>query len=241
VIDGLDVPVVEYVTGALPGLDPSPAVAAPAAAAEAAIRSSELPAVVVAHSMGSMPAEVLFRREVPGLLGVVLVDPSAKPTPSSFASWLGGIAESLGDLVARLPAAVTKWIGRRIRYTSVRTDAHARDPLTPAQIDEEDGRPDALAAAIRGYGRYYRWATELPAYRDGRMPRIPVRMLIAADSSGRSLRSQRWLADQLAAVTEVVPETRHLIYLDRPDAIIEAVRAAAGGAGGRWTAAGSRA
>lgn len=226
-IDGLDAPVVEYVTGALPGLDPSPAIAAPAAAAEAAVRGSELPAIVIAHSMGSMPAEVLVRRDVPRLLGVVLVDPSAEPAPNSFFSWLGGFTESVGDFVAQLPMSITKWIGRRIRYTAVRMDAYGAEPLTPAEVDEEYGRPEALAAAIRGYGRYYRWATELPAYRDGHVPRIPVRMLIAGDSVGREQRNQRWLADQLGATAEVVPETRHLIYVDRPDAIIDAVRSVA--------------
>lgn len=226
-IDGLDAPVVEYVTGALPGLDPSPAIAAPAAAAEAAVRGSQLPAIVIAHSMGSMPAEVLIRRDVPGLLGVVLVDPSAEPSPNRLYSWLGSFTDSVGDFVAQLPMSFTKWIGRRMRYTSVRMDAYGPDPLTPAEIDEEYGRPEALAAAIRGYGRYYRWATELPAYRDGRAPRMPVRMLIAADSVGGERRKQRWLADQLGAVAEVVPETRHLIYVDRPDVIIDAVRAIA--------------
>jgi pimeloyl-ACP methyl ester carboxylesterase len=227
VIDGLDAPVVEYVAGALPGFDPSPTLAAPAVAAEAAVRGSRLPAIVIAHSMGSMPAEVLIRREVPGLLGVVLVDPSAEPAPSAFQSFLGSWLESVGDFVAQLPRSITKWIGRRLRYSSVRLHAYGPDPLTPAEIDEEFGRPEALAAAIRGYGRYYRWATELPAYRDGRVPRIPVRMLIAGDSSGRALRSQRWLADQLAAVAEVVPDTRHMLYVDRPEAIIAAVRAIA--------------
>lgn len=219
-----------YVEESLPGLlrDPSLAAVADAALA-AAYRDGAAPWILVAHSMGAMPAEALARRRPDGLVGVVLLDPSAEPKPVRMWALLGVLLEPVGALADALPRRLRAWCGHLLRRGAIRFGARGSDPLRSEQVRAAYAAERVLGAAIRGYGRYYRWAVEVVGVRRrcGDPSPVPVRMLMAADSTGRVARAQRRLVETMSldGRAEVVAGSRHMVQLDRPDAVSEAVTA----------------
>ncbi|WP_020575731.1 alpha/beta fold hydrolase [Actinopolymorpha alba] len=228
----LDVPA-EVVASAVPGFLPAPSLEHVVDAAEAVLDASPEPVVVVAQSMGAMPAEALAMRRPDRLAGMVLADPSVEPSPARWTAALAPGAESLGSVAGRLPEAVTARLGLAFRRATIRFGAQTADPLDRDAILRAFGTPAALAAQVRGFGRYYRWAVELADLRYDVLLRkdaaltLPTRLLVAADSRAESVRHQHWLAARFRPHAEIflVEGSRHLMHLDRPDVVRDAVRA----------------
>jgi len=90
--------------------------------------------------------------------------------------------------------------------------------------------PDTIASVLAEQAAYAEQAWELAQLRESsRWPAIPTVVLSAAAGRGG-----RWIADQARLATLlnarqiVVADSRHLIMIDRPDVVAEAVRALRG-------------
>ncbi|MBE1531426.1 alpha/beta fold hydrolase [Actinomadura algeriensis] len=226
-----------------PGLGTSPAGAAPpslrrdvALAAALAGRASGgapgRPVTIVAHSMAAFCAEALARLRPELVRGLVLVDPSHEheararvrlsPVLSPAFMAAGALLDATGAA-----DAVGPW-GRRavLRHTS-----RAGDPAADEDVREVYGRGTVIGTALAENFAYREMAADLAALRARRpFPPVPLVVLTALDDVRRDACRRAW-ADghaRLAAMSPHgrqvrLPEARHMIHLDRPDAVADAV------------------
>jgi pimeloyl-ACP methyl ester carboxylesterase len=87
--------------------------------------------------------------------------------------------------------------------------------------------PDTVAMVVAEQAAYDRQLADLERLRGERdLPEIPVRVVTAAADGGESwVRTQAELARRLHGEQTVLPDSRHLVMLDRPDALVAAVDA----------------
>jgi pimeloyl-ACP methyl ester carboxylesterase len=186
------------------------------------------PPIVVAHSMAGLHAEGLARLH-PGLVaGLILVDSSVERRPRAATGgvgwrWLAGAAgrvmtlapptRALGSLADRMIASLQS---DRLRVVSPR-------PEVQRVVFRS---PDAVASVIAEQAAYRAQVADLARLRETTpWPDIAVRVLTAAGDGGASwVRAQAWLAGQLRGRHTVVADSRHLMMIDRPDVIVDAVR-----------------
>ena len=186
--------------------------------------------VAVGHSMAGPHAEALARSRPDLVVGLVLADGSTEaetPTPDSAAEgrWLATArftrqamrlrpVQTLGPLVERLMSASQSRRLRLFEDASPEAKAAYRDPDTVAMVVAEQAAYDRQLADLDG----------LRATDD--LPDIPVRVVTAAGDGGESwVREQDALANRLHGEQTVLPDSRHLIMLDRPDAVAAAIEA----------------
>lgn len=165
--------------------------------------AGDRPAVLVGHSMGGLVVEGLARRHPALASGIVLVDGSTEEPP--FRGLVAPAVWNLaGSLAGRVPIA-GRW----------------------------------LAAAAFESGSFHRMAADLDRMRaTSLLPPMSVRIVVAMSllkcGSTRWVRRQQELARRLAAdhplgpagvTTHIVSGSGHLVMRDRPDAVIDAVRA----------------
>ncbi|MFJ3200584.1 alpha/beta fold hydrolase [Streptomyces sp. NPDC086989] len=201
------------------------------------------PVTVAGHSIAGFHAEA-FARLYPGrTTALVLVDTSIEEDPRSVlpAAVRTGAARVFGRALtaAGLPAALGP-LARRAAVRASRTGGGDRPPPSA-------GGPPAAAAdlvrrcyrtgrvwrgALLENSRYPETAAEVLALRTGRPLAVPATVLAGYDgSAGR--RALRWLArqaelaDRLGARFEVAEPAGHLVMLDRPDRVAQAVLDAA--------------
>ncbi len=185
------------------------------------------PAVLVAHSMAAFHAEAVARTRPDLVAALVLVDPSvewyaADPGKSSlgWARGMGVLARSgfgrplaLGWRFGTFLQSYREWS----RLGRGRLDAIYRDA---------DSWEMATAESL-GYERQAWDLQELRAERP--LPGLPVSVLSAADASaGSAVADQARLCRLLNGRQLVVEGSRHLMMLDRPDAVVSAVGGIAG-------------
>lgn len=182
------------------------------------------PVVLVAHSMASFHAEALARQSPELVAAVVLVDPSVEwPTVAPRVR------------TERLPALALRWARRGSldhlgvlfhRWSVARHSVRGlRDALHPRlRLRYRD--PDTLGASLAEALSYDREAWDLLAVRRAApMPAVPVRVLTALELP----ETHDWVsrharfAQLLGGSQIVVPDSRHLMMLDRPDVIARAV------------------
>ena len=84
---------------------------------------------------------------------------------------------------------------------------------------------DAVASVLAEQCAYDAELTDLGELRTAMpWPGVPVRVLTAADDGGRDwVELQTWLTEQLGGVQTVVAGSRHLMMIDRPEVIADAV------------------
>jgi len=121
--------------------------------------------------------------------------------------------------------------GSFVQRVLVAAQSHRRlvEPVNPmARRTFRD--PDTIASVLAEQAAYAEQAWDLAQLRESRRwPAVPTVVLSAAAGRGG-----RWIADQagLAALLNgrqiVVADSRHLIMIDRPDVVAEAVRALRG-------------
>ncbi|WP_051300805.1 alpha/beta fold hydrolase [Actinomadura rifamycini] len=225
-----------------PGLGASPAAAAPpslrrdvALVAALAERGAGRPVTIVAHSMAAFHAEALARVRPDLVRALVLVDPSHEHgaracvrlspvlTPAFAAA--GALLELSGAAGAAGPR------GRRavLRHTS-----RAGDPAPAAAVRSVYGRGTVLGTVLAENLAYREMAADLVALRARRpFPPVPLLVLTALGDVRREACKRSWSEGHavLAAMSPrgrqvKLPEARHMIHLDRPDAVAEAVGAA---------------
>lgn len=182
------------------------------------------PVIVVGHSMAGPHAEALARRHPELVAGVILLDGSLswrpRPGPAERPWLLTSRLLRRGHALPVVPA-VTAWFQQRAAAAqSVRTD-----PQTMATLNRtyQDRQTLAMVAAeSAAYGRQLADLAELR--RERPWPPVPTLVLTAADGGPR-----HWIEDQarLAALLDgehrVLQHCRHLIMLDRPDAVAAAI------------------
>jgi pimeloyl-ACP methyl ester carboxylesterase len=186
---------------------------------------------VVAHSYGAFHAEAFARLHPERIAGIVFVDASAEPdvTPAP-----GGPGRTAGLALVRGTRllGLNQMLGpavRRLVYQAA--SASRRDP------DRELGRTvyrssRVAAAVVNELCSYRHSAVELLELRCERpFPEVLVQVLVGAAGAPQEARARRWIACQrefagLFPGAEVVelPDAKHLIAADRPDAVATAVR-----------------
>ncbi|GAA4922144.1 alpha/beta fold hydrolase [Streptomyces coeruleoprunus] len=185
---------------------------------------------VVGHSIAAFHAEA-YARLYPGRVGaLVLVDGSVEEHPGR------PVAPGARTAAARVAAGVLgaagapAALGPLARRAVVRLSraGHAADPAPAALVRRCYTTTRVLRGALLENAHYRAVAAELLALRE-RYPLpagLPVTVLAAPDSPDATdtwTARQRALADVLGARFEAVPDSGHLMMLDRPDVIAGAV------------------
>jgi poly(3-hydroxyoctanoate) depolymerase len=184
------------------------------------------PPVVVAHSMAGPHAEALVRQHPGAVRGLVLLDASIevdaqRPSAAFDRAWLTASKVALEG--SRLPPfAVTAALSARVAVWS-QSQRLRINYSRPPGTEELFRRPDTLASLVAEQAAY---ADQLADLQDlletTTWPGTPAAVLTAGSRAGW-VRKQRVLAHRLGARQVVVDESRHLMMLDRPDAVADAV------------------
>ncbi|MEL4356929.1 MULTISPECIES: alpha/beta fold hydrolase [unclassified Luteococcus] len=182
-------------------------------------------AVLVAHSMAAFHAEALARIRPNLVSGVVLVDGSVEwyatrpdlPAPT--------IARRVGRVVDAL--SLNRLAGMTFRFGTYLQSNHEFSKLGYGRIPAIYRDADSLAMGVAESMAYERQGWDLlqlrPRYP---WPGVPTVVLSAADAEdGRWVATQKRLAHLLGARQVVVPDSKHLMMLDRPDVIVDAIHA----------------
>ncbi|MGV9315961.1 alpha/beta fold hydrolase [Streptomyces sp. NPDC003691] len=214
----------------------APAPTAPTAAGEAhriagvldAAGLRDRPATVVGHSIAGFHAEAFARLHPGRTTGVVLVDSSveeraAVPAAPALRTAAARAAGSALGAVG-VPAA----LGPPVRGLAVRlARSGGGDPAPAALVRAVYGTTRVLRGALLENAHYRAVAAELLALRERRPlpPGAPVTVLAATSGGRRWTARQRALALLLGARFRETGAAGHLLMLDRPDAVAEAVLA----------------
>lgn len=166
-------------------------------------------AVLVGHSLGGLHVEAYARLRPARVRGAVLVDPSLAPP---------GIGRPF-DLGAACATAL-------VRLGLADVAARAATPLLRLA-----DRPPARAAVVAELAGYPGLVADVDALRDGHpMPDVPWAVLTAGGALGGPRTARRVLTahESIAAfaprgVHRIVPGSSHLMQLDDPAAVAEAV------------------
>ncbi|OII67728.1 alpha/beta fold hydrolase, partial [Streptomyces sp. CC77] len=211
---------------------------APTAAGEAhriagvldALRLTGAPVTVVGHSLAGLHAEAFARLHPGRTAGLVLVDASVEEharTPAAPAARTA-LARALGAALAA--AGVPAALGPAARRAAVRLSRarHAPDPAPAALVRRCYATRRVLDGALLENAHYTSVAAELLALRARHPlpPGAPVTVLAAPDSpdgTDRWTSRQRALAETLGGGFTAVPDSGHLVMLDRPGAVAGAV------------------
>jgi pimeloyl-ACP methyl ester carboxylesterase len=188
------------------------------------------PYVLVGHSSGGLHVQGFGRLRPEATAGVVLVD-SSEPEPARP----GHLGRGWRRLVR--PAARTSLpgvLGPRVRRLLLwaQTD-HAGDPLPPQQRKRIFGSPAVARAVLAEYLAFPTLADQLASLSRTRpFPEVPAAVLVAG-STGRPLRRSIPVSREQNGVVghpisggvRRVDGAAHMVPLDRPDAVADAIRA----------------
>lgn len=217
-----------------PGLGGSPPAARPATLRREADRLSALarwagpPVIVVAHSFAGLHAEA-FARLYPELTrGLVLVDPSAEHHTPRYARTLARLAAP-ARLVGAAAGALRlpRLTGPLLHRLAMRTLCERPDAVPPEFLRAVCARGDVLGTLLAEDAVYRQVAADLVTLRRHRpFPGVPLRVITALRGGG-----ERWRRAHatLAAFSPegrqiVLPDTGHMVQIDRPEVVAEAVR-----------------
>lgn len=187
-------------------------------------------AVLVAHSMAAFHAEALTRSHPELVDSVVLVDPSVEwPThpPRRRESVLPGAVDRLMRWGLRGPGRALFSAG--VTAQSVRAGTGVWHQFREHRLHDVYGRPEAMAMAVAEWIGYDWQAWDLMNYRRRYpWPGVPT-ILLSAVHSGQEqeLALHERLAPMLGARLVVVDDSHHLMMLDRPEVIEQAIRSVA--------------
>ena len=185
------------------------------------------PAIIVAHSMAGFHAEALVRQRPDLVVGLVLADGSVELCPShprtgSGWLWLARLAyKAVGIPVLRLPSSFTQRL-----LVAAQSHRSVTEPVSPL-TRQTFRNAEAIASVLAEQAAYPKQAWDLAELRkDYPWPGVPTVVLTAAEKGGaRWIAQQTELAEMLNAAQIVVEDSRHLIMIDRPDVVAQAVRA----------------
>ena len=191
------------------------------------------PVVLVAHSMAGLHAEALVRRRPDLVRGLVLVDSSVE--------WRPARTRTGSRTVERCWLSLARLARTALRLPPVRLLGSAVDRLlVTAQSNRRllDRRPpaaycvyrngEAVASVIAEQAAYERQVSDLAKLRTASsVPGLAV-VVVTAGRSRRWIRKQARLAALLGGRQVVAADAHHLVMMDRPDLVADAVREVAG-------------
>lgn len=186
-----------------------------------AVLAGEPSAVLVGHSMAALHVEAWARLRPGRVRGLVLVDPDpeapggGRPFDLSavVARWVlrAGLAPVVAAEAVRLRRSVMRWstLGRR-------------DPAAPAVVRSVYGRPSVTRAVLEELASYPAQVAAVERLRAFRpLPPVPFTVLTAGR---RECAAHVALAASTPTGRAVrVPGSRHMVPVDRPDAVALAV------------------
>lgn len=197
------------------------------------LQGTARPAVVVAHSMAAFRAEELARRRPERVQGLVLVDPSVEPAPERRPRF--PLERTPGWVTAALAAPAIREALAGLIFRGFRRQAHRPERVARAVFRAPFLDARAVRAAADEWLSYGRQARALARARARGGPvEVPATVLLAGRAlSARQRRVVRRAIPDLRIRT--VLASRHLLMIDRPEMIAQAVRglAGAGGPGAR--------
>ncbi|HEY5822358.1 MAG TPA: alpha/beta hydrolase [Propionibacteriaceae bacterium] len=187
----------------------------------------ETPVVVVAHSMAGLHAEALVRRHPAGIAGLVLVDGSVEWDPKRSRTapvWLP-LAHGVREAMRIRPVSLIGSLADRVMVAAQSTRRRIWDPVSEV-AQQTYRRGDTVASVIAEQAAYGAQVADLAGIREGSTwPGTPTVVLTAAGDGGSSwVADQRRLAGLLTGRQVVIDDSRHLIMIDRPDLVVDAVR-----------------
>ncbi|MFC5060667.1 alpha/beta fold hydrolase [Actinomycetospora atypica] len=198
-----------------------------AARLAARVAAAERPLLLVGHSSGGLHVQSLLYTD-PGCAGAVLVDASHEQSVRLAPAPLSDLGRAVAELV--LATGVTTLVGPWLRVLGVRaTSVRRRDRMGPAAVRAVyASRAWATTTLDAWFGHGPLQAGVLAWHRERGAPGVPVRLLVGSAGSGRGrdrwIAVQRDLADRLGAPDPVLlDDAGHLITLDRPDAVADAI------------------
>ena len=183
--------------------------------------------IIVAHSMAGPHAEALARQHPAAVTGLVLIDGSVEweeQQPGTGRGWL--LAARAVRRVMTVP--VLQPIGPLADHAMVVAQSRRRhlfDPVEPV-AKATYRRGDTVASVVAEQAAYGAQIRDLTTVREtAPWPSPPTVVLTAAGDGGRSwVADQRRLAELLSARQVVLEDSRHLMMIDRPDMVADAVR-----------------
>jgi pimeloyl-ACP methyl ester carboxylesterase len=188
------------------------------------------PYVLVGHSSGGLHVQGFARLHPAETAGVVLID-SSDPEPTHR----GRLRPGRGRVVrAASRSSLPGVLGPRVRRVLVwaQTD-HAGDPLPPPERNRIFGSPAVARAVFAEYLTFPALADQLAALAGTHpFPEIPTAVLVAG-STGRPLRrsvpapreDDGVVGRPITGGACRVDGAAHMVPLDRPDAVADAIRA----------------
>jgi pimeloyl-ACP methyl ester carboxylesterase len=191
-------------------------------------------ALLVGHSMAGLHAEALARQHPDLVAGLVLVDGSVEWQPKRPGSKLRWLAAARVTR-ALLAVALLRPLGSLADRVLTAAQSRRRILDSRSTVANETYRSrDAVASAIAENAAYDQQVWDLDELRKAApFPTIPVVVLTAAADGGPQwVDDQRKLADLLAGRQVVAGDSRHMVMIDRPDLVADAigsVRLRAGG------------
>jgi pimeloyl-ACP methyl ester carboxylesterase len=222
-----------------PGLGLSPAARAPSSLrrdlgvlAALAERAGPAPVTVLAHSMAAFPAEALARTRPELLNGLVLVDPSYERDPRSHPRLSAALHPFFTGIGAVLEATrLSRLAGPAARRLILKRTSDRGETVPAEDVREVYGRGRVLGTVLSDNCAYREMAADLAALRERRpFPDLPLVVLTALGDVRGARRAREWAEGhrRLAAMSPrgrqvELPGTKHMIQLDRPDAVVAAV------------------
>jgi pimeloyl-ACP methyl ester carboxylesterase len=194
-----------------------------------ALLESVGPAVLIAHSMASFHAEALVRQRPELVVGLGLVDGSVELTPRKPGRrrrwrWLAqAVCTAMRIPLLRLTGSFVQ----RLLFAA-QSHRGLTEPVSPL-VKRTFRDPDTIASVIAEQAAYADQAWDLAQIRESfAWPHI-LTIVLTAGTRTRWVARQARLADVLGARQVVVADSRHLIMIDRPDVVAEAVGVLLGG------------
>ncbi|CAI9407833.1 alpha/beta fold hydrolase [Aestuariimicrobium sp. T2.26MG-19.2B] len=188
------------------------------------------PAVLVGHSMASFIVEAVARTRPELVAGVVMVDGSVewpvRPPREGTARLAGLVGSATGSAPLGAVGSLAWHLGTWVQSTREFRNLHG------GRLSQTYADPDTLAAATAESFAYDWQAWDLielrrrAAWPDG----LPTIVLTAAHEDSHLRRwTRRWVRTQarwarLLGARHQVVTSRHLMMLDRPQVIVDAVR-----------------
>ncbi|MDF2977041.1 MAG: alpha/beta hydrolase [Actinomycetospora sp.] len=201
-----------------------------AARLAARVAAAARPLLLVGHSSGGLHVQALLYADDPrDCAGAVLVDASHEESVRLSPALLSDVGRAVAELV--VATGIATLAGPWLRALGVwATSVRRRDRMAPAAVRAVyASRAWAASTLDAWFGHGPLQAGVLAWQRERGVPGVPVRLLVGAAGTGRGragwVALQRDLARRLGAPEpRLLDDAGHLVTLDRPDAIADAVR-----------------
>ncbi|MGZ0150451.1 alpha/beta hydrolase [Kribbella sp. WER1] len=191
------------------------------------------PVGLIGHSIGGLAVLRWALTRPAEVSRLILVD-SSLPSETGWQPFYPG---QRGDQATRSvvrflgQVGVPQTVGTTVRRLSIRFGSTAnRDPLSKATAKERYGGQDSWLIFWDELSASWELAAEVAKLVDAPVDGLPPTTFLVATGGMNRFTAKSWLdgheklAATLGASLEVLPDSEHLVHLDRPDAIASAVR-----------------